>query len=163
MPRRLLPFASALALALLVAGAAAETGLPLPRFVSLRADEVNMRAGPGVEYPVEWVYGRRALPVEVIAEYQAWRKVRDWRGTEGWIHRSMLDGARTLVVTGGVQSLLGEADAGAPALARVEPGVVGRLLECPRGSAWCRVGLGRHEGWLRREGLWGVHAGEVVD
>ncbi|MDP6882831.1 MAG: SH3 domain-containing protein, partial [Rhodospirillales bacterium] len=67
------------------------TGLPLPRFVNLRANEANMRTGPGVQYPVEWVFVRPDLPLEVIAEYRTWRKVRDWQGTQGWMHQSMLD------------------------------------------------------------------------
>ena len=81
------------------------SGLPLPRFVSLRAAEVNMRTGPGVQYPVEWVYRRQALPMEVIAEYGTWRKVRDWQGTQGWVHQSMLGGRRTLIVTGKVRTV----------------------------------------------------------
>ncbi|HEC14175.1 MAG TPA: hypothetical protein ENI72_00310, partial [Rhodospirillales bacterium] len=76
------------------------SGLPLPRFVSLRVNEVNMRTGPGVQYPIEWVYSRQYLPMEVIAEYSTWRKVRDWQGGQGWVHQSMLGGRRSFIVTG---------------------------------------------------------------
>src|SRR5277367_600855 len=80
---------------------AAETsGLPLPRFVSLRSDEVNLRSGPGVRYPIDWIYTRRDLPVEVIAEFEAWRKIRDCQGAEGWVHQSFLWAHRTMVVMG---------------------------------------------------------------
>ena len=74
---------------------AEETILPLPRFVSLRANQVRLRTGPGVQYPIEWVYQRQYLPVEIIAEYRTWRKIRDWQSTQGWVHQSMLSGNRT--------------------------------------------------------------------
>ena len=81
------------------------SGLPLPRFVSLRAEEVNMRAGPGVRYPVDWVYKRKNMPVEVIAEFGTWRKVRDIQGTQGWIHQSMLSSNRWVTITGPARTL----------------------------------------------------------
>ena len=139
------------------------SGLPLPRFVSLRASEVNMRTGPGVRYPVDWVYKRRQLPVEVIAEFGTWRKVRDGRGTQGWIHLSMLSGQRSLQITGRARTLRSEAEGQSAAVARVEPGVVGQLLECPESTGWCRVKVGRFEGWLRRAEFWGVYPGEAVE
>ncbi len=161
-PRTVMLFAL-LALAAAPVGAAPEgSGLPLPRFVSLRADEVNLRTGPGVQYPVDWVYQRRYLPVEVIAEYNTWRKVRDWEGTQGWIHRSMIDGRRTMIVKGKRRTLRQRADSDSLPVAIAEPGVIGRLLECPDGSGWCRIEVGPHEGWLRRAEFWGTHRGEVV-
>jgi SH3-like domain-containing protein len=138
------------------------TGLPLPRFVSLRADEVNMRTGPGVRYPVDWVYKRRDLPIEVIAEFGTWRKVRDVQGTQGWVHQTMLSAQRTISVTGGTQTLRVRPGAEAEAVARLEPDVVGRLLECPEGSTWCRVDIAGHVGWLRRSEFWGSYPGEIV-
>jgi SH3-like domain-containing protein len=87
-------------LGLLAGTACAEAGLALPRFVSLRSDEVNLRTGPGTNYPVEWVYVRRGLPVEIIAEFDNWRKVRDIEGTVGWIHKSLLSGKRMAVILG---------------------------------------------------------------
>ena len=81
------------------------TGLPLPRYVSLRAGEVNLRTGPGVQYPVDWVYLRQNLPMEIIAEYGTWRKVRDWQGTQGWVHQSMVSGLRTLIITGNTRTV----------------------------------------------------------
>jgi len=137
------------------------TGLPLPRFASLRADEVNLRAGPGVRYPVEWVYRRRGLPVQIIAEFDAWRKVRDWRGTEGWMHRSVLTGRRMALVTAAEAVLRREPRAAAPAVARAERGVVARLLACA--GAWCRIEARGFGGWVERAGLWGMLPGEKLD
>ena len=133
------------------------SGLPLPRFVSLRADEVNMRAGPGVQYPIEWVYRRQALPMEAVAEYGTWRKVRDWQGTQGWVHQSMLSNSRALIVTGKVRTIRSQQSTKAAAVARAEPGVIGALLECPQERAWCRVEVEGREGWLRSVEFWGVY------
>ena len=165
------PALAALALAFAALPAAAESlpmpgrdgAQPLPRFISLRADEVNLRTGPGIRYPVEWVYLRRNLPVEVIAEFQSWRKIRDWQGTEGWVHQSMLAARRTIIVTKNVRTLRRRPDSKSAPVARAEPGVVGDLLECPNDGGWCRVEVDGFEGWLRRVDLWGVYRKEVVD
>jgi SH3-like domain-containing protein len=143
------------------AGVGAESGLPLPRFVSLHASKVNVRTGPGVRYPVEWVFVKRGLPVEVAAEFENWRKVRDWQGTEGWVHQSMLSGRRTMVVMGDVRALRRKADDGSVVVASAEAGVIGRLLECS--GDWCRVEIAGFKGWLRRDEIWGVYDGERVE
>ncbi len=139
------------------------SGLPLPRFVSLRADEVNMRIGPGVRYPVDWVYKRQNLPVEIIAEFGTWRKIRDGQGTQGWVHQSMLSGRRTLLITGQVRTIRAKPDTASPPIARAEPGVVGELLQCDDGAGWCKVKVGGHEGWLRRAEFWGAYTGEAIN
>jgi len=139
------------------------TGLPLPRFVSLRADEVNMRTGPGVQYPVEWVYHRRQLPVEIIAEYRTWRKIRDWQGTQGWVHQSMLSGRRNIIVTGKIRNLRSKSNVKSAAVARVEPSVIGELLKCPQGVGWCSVEIDGFKGWLRRVDFWGTHRNEKIE
>jgi len=139
------------------------TGLPLPRFVSLRANEVNLRTGPGVQYPVDWVFRKQLLPVEIIAEYKTWRKIRDWQGDQGWVHQSMVAGKRTIVVSGAVRSLRSKASAKSLPVARVEAGVVGRLLACPAEGGWCKVEIDGFKGWLRRVEFWGIHRGEVLD
>ena len=138
------------------------SGLPLPRFVSLRADEVNMRTGPGVQYPVEWVYKRQGLPAEIIAEYGTWRKVRDWQGTQGWIHQSMLSGKRNFVVIGSDRTIRKSADSDSKPSAKVEPGVVGQFIECEGSSSWCKVEVRGLGGWLRRVDVWGVYRGEEL-
>lgn len=138
-----------------------QSDLSLPRFASLRASEVNVRTGPGVRYPVEWVFVRRSLPIEIVAEFGTWRKIRDWQGTEGWVHRSMLSGRRTVIITGAVRTLRRKPSPKAPAVVRVEPGVVARLLECEQ--QWCWIEAGGFRGWLRRDAFWGTGANEGIE
>jgi SH3-like domain-containing protein len=134
--------------------------LPVPRYVSLRADEVRLRAGPNVSYPIEWVLRRRHLPVEIIAEFELWRRVRDPQGAEGWVHQSLLSGRRYLIITGDTRTLRRRPEPEAPPVARVEAGVVGELIECQ--GAWCRLDAGGFRGWLRRSEVWGVYPDEVI-
>ena len=144
--------------------AAPETsGLPLPRFVTLRAEEANMRTGPGEQYPIKWTYQRAGLPVEIVAEYHTWRRIRDWQGTEGWMHASMLSGRRSFMVVGETRPLRAAADASSRIVAEVEPKVVGELEKCPAAGAWCRVKIDSLKGWLKRTDLWGVYPGEAVE
>lgn len=138
-----------------------ETDLPIPRFVSLRSDEVNLRTGPGTTYPVDWVYVRRGLPVEVIAEFDVWRRIRDWQNTIGWVHQSMLDGRRTVLIVGGDRILLQNPTDSAPPVARLAPGVIARLLECD--GHWCRIDADGYRGWLKREDFWGSYPEEIVE
>jgi len=141
--------------------AIAETGLPLPRFVSLRASKVHLRTGPGVRYPVDWIFVQRNLPVEIVAEFENWRKVRDWQGTEGWVHRTMLSGRRTAIVTGGIQPLREEPSASSRLTARVMEKVIAKVLECE--GEWCRIEIGKQRGWMRRTHFWGVYQNERID
>lgn len=157
LPHRL--FAAALGVILAVGAAAAED--KLPRFESLRADLVNLRAGPGERYPIQWVYQRKGLPVEVTASFDVWRRVRDSDGTEGWVHERMLTDRRSVVVTGAVRTLQSDPGGSAPAVARLEPGVVARLLSCK--GAWCRLDAGGVKGWLPRADVWGVFPDEAVE
>ncbi len=138
------------------------TNLPLPRFVSLRTDPINMRTGPGVRYPVDWVYVRRGLPVEVVAEFDTWRRINDPDGADGWIHTSMLSARRTAVVSGGLRPLRRTSEDEGDLLARVEPGVVVNVQRCPTGS-YCRVEVSGVQGWIRRDHLWGVYSDEVIE
>ena len=145
------------------ANAGETSGLPLPRFVSLRSDEVNLRTGPGQRYPIDWTYTRKDVPVEIIAEFDVWRKIRDWQGTEGWVHQGMLSGRRAMVVIGGSHPLRSsDSDAG-DQVAVVEAGVFGRLLHCPRNKEFCKVAFGTTEGWLKRDEFWGVYKSEWID
>jgi len=139
----------------------AQKTLPIPRFVSLRASEVNLRTGPGVRYPVEWIYIRKGVPVEVIAEFENWRKVRDWRDTVGWVHRSMLSGKRTLVIAGDRRTLRADPSLQADVVSLVDPGVFGHLQKCEEG--WCLIEIGDESGWLRRFEFWGVYPQETVE
>lgn len=132
----------------------------LPYFAALHADKVNLRAGPGDRYPIEWVYVRRDWPVEVIAHFDHWRRVRDWEGTQGWVHEKMLTQQREVIVTSGTHGLRQGPDPNAALVARAEPGVMARLDEC-RGD-WCRIVAGDITGWVQRSDVWGVSPTETV-
>lgn len=139
------------------------TGLPLPRYVSLRAAEVNLRTGPGVQYPVEWIFQREGLPVEIVKEYRTWRLVRDWEGTQGWMHQSMLSGKRTFMVTGKDRTIRAEPDVKSRAAAIVAPGTIGEVISCPAATGWCNVRIKGIDGWLRRVEFWGVYRNETFE
>jgi SH3-like domain-containing protein len=151
---------AAAAILMLAASSGGAAEKPLPRFVSLRADEVNLRTGPGERYPIDWVLVRKGLPVEIVEEFDVWRKIRDFQGSEGWVHQRMLTGARNVLVEGAVRVLHVEPDPASPAAARAEAGVVARLIEC-RGP-WCRVEAQGIKGWLKRDEIWGVYPDEAV-
>ncbi|MCB8880642.1 hypothetical protein ACELLULO517_10390 [Acidisoma cellulosilytica] len=139
------------------------SGLPLPRFVSLRADEVNMRVGPGDQYPILWVYHRVGLPVEILREYDVWRLVIDSDGTKGWMHEATLVGTRHFVVNGQQPvTLYRHSSDGADPAAQLMPGVVGLIERCDPPSDWCRVRAGHTGGWLKRSEFWGVLPGEKL-
>ena len=134
------------------------SGLPLPRYASLASSEVNVRTGPGKDYPIHWVYTRPGLPVRIVDEYDVWRLVEDPDGDKGWTHSSLLSLRRTVVVRGGTQAMRRSADANSAVILRAEAGVVGELLNCDH--AWCRVEIDGRRGWLPRDAVWGVLASE---
>jgi len=161
--RALLAVPSLLVLAGLTVPAAAPVGQDtvcgsVVRYASMRSDEVNLRTGPGVRHPVDWVFTAKDLPVAVTAEYDNWRRICDWEGTIGWVHKAMLSGARTVVLTGELRTLRRDPTAQAPAVVRAEPGVVGELLRCDEG--WCRLDVRGYRGWLARDEFWGVSPDE---
>lgn len=129
-------------------------GGKLPRFAVLRFGEVNLRVGPGRQYPIEWVLTRRGMPVEILRKYDHWRQVRDWQGTIGWVHERMVISRPAVMVTGTIRGLHRRPDAGSPLVARAEPGVVAKLLAC-RGN-WCQIEAAQWTGWVRRGWIWGV-------
>ena len=152
-----------LALAARVPATAADedVGLKVPRFVSLHSDKVNLRTGPGRQYPIEWVLTRKDMPVEIVAQFEHWRRIRDWEGTEGWVQEHMVAGRRTAIVAKGAERPLHqEPDPASAVVARAAPGVVAHLLEC-RGP-WCRIETDNLSGWMRRSDLWGVYPDETV-
>ena len=155
--------AAFLLLVLSATAATAETGLPVPRFVSLRADEANMRTGPGVRYPVDWVYQRAGLPLKVVGEHDTWRRVQDHEGTRGWMHQSLLSGRRTALVTAGSAVLRADSQPGATPIARFRRGLLVRLQSCPEGTRACLVAAEGYDGWLDRGALWGLLPGESLD
>lgn len=139
---------------------AAQTGLPVPRFASLASDEINVRVGPGKRYPISWTYVRAGWPVEIIAEYEHWRQIRDIAGDTGWVHKSLLSGRRMVVVTGDRRSVYEEADEDSVVVLLAEPGVQGRLLECD--GAWCQVEIAGNKGWLKARQFYGVYENEKI-
>ena len=152
------------------APAAGATGLPVPRFVSLKSDRVNLRQGPGTEYPTAWVFRRAGLPVEVIKEFESWRQVRDAEGTTGWVLGSMLSGRRTAVIlpwelkSGQGQSALAvlrdDDSERADPVAQVEAGVLASIITC--NGKWCRVSVGGFRGYIEQTKLWGAYKDEVI-
>lgn len=139
-----------------------ETNLPLPRFVSIRAETANARRGPGLEHRVDWAFVQRGLPVEVTAEYGHWRRIRDADGLGGWVHYSLLSGSRTVLVLGSAPvPLRAKPDEQAVVRALAEPGAVARLEACA--EVWCEIGADGLSGWLPRAVLWGVGPDESVE
>lgn len=134
-------------------GLGEETGRPVPRFVSLGADKVNMRLGPGYDYNIIWVYQKHGLPVEIIREFKRWRQVRVFSGETGWIRGNLLSGRRTVLVIGRQRTMHADPSASSRPVARVESGVVARLEECE--PDWCLIKVDGYEGWINRSYVWG--------
>ncbi|MFA7413960.1 MAG: SH3 domain-containing protein [Rhizobium sp.] len=143
------------------------SGLPLPRFVSLKAARVNLRIGPSTDYAVSWLYLKSGLPVEIIQEYDNWRRVRDADGTEGWVNQSLLSGERTAIAAPWMRgdgqdiyvNLRRDSMPTASVVAKLEPGVVLRLDEC--NGNWCHAEAGGVEGWVSQAEIWGAYPGEA--
>lgn len=144
--------------------AAAEGTAPpkLPRFASLRSDDVNMRAGPGTRYKIEWVYRREYLPVEIEREYDVWYWVRDPDNIQGWVNKATMIDRRTFIVGKADATMRATASDTANAVAVLQPGVVGRIQSCEAGATWCEVRTGSYRGFLRRDQFWGTFPGEKV-
>jgi SH3-like domain-containing protein len=140
------------------------TGLPVPRFVSLKASEVNSRVGPGAEYQIAWVFRRAGLPVEVLGEFESWRQVRDSEGGTGWVAAPLLSARRTAAVAPWVKERtsfpLTQSKGGTTEAARVEPGAIVDIQGCD-GEA-CEVYAVNQKGWIAQKNLWGVYPGETV-
>ncbi|NBX03477.1 MAG: hypothetical protein EBR02_05370 [Alphaproteobacteria bacterium] len=138
------------------------SGLPIPRFVALKADDTNVRTGPGTRYPISWVYHRANMPVEVVEEYDLWRKIRDVEGTTGWVHKTMIVGQRTVMIKGKEARIVRrEPKEKAAPLLKSEPMVVAKLVECEKD--WCRIQISGRKGWIEKTALWGVYPEEVFD
>ena len=138
------------------------SGLPLPRFASLRSDEANVRTGPGTRYPIDWVFRRKGMPVEIVAEYENYRKIRDWQGASGWVHQSLLTGKRSFIIPSKPASLHKTPAKAAEVIAKLEPEVMGEIRSCS--GDWCRVRVSSGvSGWLERTELWGVYKSEPIN
>jgi SH3-like domain-containing protein len=148
------------------------TGLPVPRYVSLKTDRVNLREGPSKDHRTAWVFQRAGLPVEIIAEYETWRRIRDSEGTDGWVLHSLLSGRRTALVmpwAKGEQApiaLLDRSDDKGGTVAQLQPGVIANIKGCD--GTWCRITIVRERsvdvnGYVRQDKLWGVYPNETVE
>ena len=141
-----------------------ETGLAIPRFASLRSNHINARSGPGARYPIEWVYMQKSAPVEIIAEFELWRKIKDWQGSETWVHKSMLTGKRFVkVITPGENNIYAKDDYNAKVIAKVEDEVVGEIKKCPVNTNFCLVQFGSVDGWIPKQNLYGIYPDEIID
>jgi SH3-like domain-containing protein len=158
--------AALLLCALLCLPAAAEergkvTNLPVPRFVSLKADEGNARRGPSLSHRIDWVFTRRNMPLVVTGEHGHWRRVEDRDGQGGWMHYSLLSGVRHVIVEDDLVALRNKPDAVAQIDARAEAGVIARLGACS--LDWCRIVAGSSKGWVAKTSIWGVAPEEIRD
>jgi SH3-like domain-containing protein len=142
-----------------------KSGLPVPRFVSLKPDRVNVRGGPTRDHEVTFVYTRSGLPVEITAESDNWRRIRDWEGSEGWVYHSLLSGRRTAVATpkdkNQLVPLYDSGDSNAAVIARLQAGVLASVKRCT--GNWCRLVGPGFDGWVVQEQLWGVYPNEKVE
>ena len=137
------------------------SGLPVPRFVSLKSDVVNMRVGPGHEYPLQWIYVRKNLPLKVISEFDAWRKVVDHEGETGWVHGQLVSLKRYGVITSSNAKLRADPNQQASVTVIAEAGVLMEVQYCE--GQWCRLGTDNAKGWLERRQFWGVLPNEELN
>lgn len=146
-------------------GTGSASGQPVPRFASLKSDRVNVRGGPTKDHDVAWVFTRSGLPVEITAEFENWRRIRDGEGAEGWVYHSLLSLRRTAIVVAKSKDdlvpLCDDAAEGCAPVAQLQPGVVASVKSCT--GAWCRVSGEGFDGWVRQERLWGVYPNEKVN
>ena len=151
------------------APAGGDSGPAVPRYVSLKSDRINLRAGPGTEYPTSWVFRRAGLPVEVIKEFEGWRQVRDAEGVTGWVLQSFLSRRRTALVIPWelkpdspppqIPIRSRESESASP-VAIVEAGVIANIHVCD--GKWCEVSVDDLRGYVEQKKLWGVYEGEVL-
>jgi len=141
------------------------TGLPVPRYVSLKSDRVNLREGPSKDHRTSWIFERAGLPVEITAEFDTWRKIRDSEGSEGWVLHSLLSGRRTALIApwkkDQTMPLYSQPQAGASVVANLQSGVIGNVKRCD--GQWCRIYGDGFDGYEQQSNLWGVYPGETVE
>lgn len=141
------------------AGVGPETKLPLPRYVSIRADTVNARRGPGLDYRIDWVFQRAGLPVRIVDEYDHWRRIVDSDDAGGWVYHALLTSRRTALVTAPEVALRDEPAETAAANAIAQQGVVAQLVRCR--PEWCELEVRGSSGWVPKQAIWGVDPAET--
>lgn len=137
------------------------SGLPIPRYVSLKFNEVNARVGPGKRYPIRWVYKRQHLPVQIVEEFAHWRKIKDFEGTTGWVQKTQVDGLRTAMIMDKPQNLYPDPEVKRAPIIRAAPHVIATIKECL--PDWCQLEIAGTRGWIRKADIWGVSREEVFE
>ena len=131
-----------------------KTGLPLPRFVSLKGNEVNLRRGPSLDYKIDWVYKRKHLPVMIVSEFGHWRKVTDFEGYSGWIYKDLLSGSRYIIVKKEETLLRNKASFDSLGKAILKKEVIGKLIDCE--GLWCFIRIKNMRGYVLAEDICGT-------
>ena len=153
------------AMGLARAAAPTPNGLPVPRFVSIKADRVAVRDGPDKDHDISWIYTRVGWPVEITAQFEDWRRIRDSDGSEGWVYHSLLSGKRMAAVQLKTKTdlapLYEKPDAASAVTARLQVGVLGAVKSCS--GTWCQINGKGFDGWIQQTDLWGVYPGEKID
>ncbi len=156
------------------AGEGAVTGLPVPRFVILKAHETNLRKGPHIKYPIAWTYKQRGYPMQVVAEFENWRKLKDLDGSEGWVHENLINGVRNAVITknelkrtdfpynipANESIIFLHPDEYSYPVARAQIGAIGKVKKCHQD--WCQIKFSSAVGWVRKTNIWGVFEDELI-
>jgi SH3-like domain-containing protein len=125
-----------------------------PEFVSLKSSMINMRVGPGKEFPVSWTFIKVDLPMMLIAEFNEWKKVRFIDQTEGWIHKSMVTNRNTALVAVDY-TILYRQDSTSHPIAKIEKNVIVKVIKTHQN--WVKVAVGKIKGWVKKHDLWGVN------
>lgn len=137
------------------------SGLAIPRFVSLKFNEVNVRVGPGKRYPIRYVYKRQYLPVQIVEEFAHWRKIKDFEGATGWVQKAQLDGRRTAMIMDKPQNLYPDPEVKRAPIIRAAPRVIAPVTECQ--PDWCELEIAGTRAWIRKADIWGVGREEVFE
>ena len=141
-----------------------DTGNNLPRMASFRSNHINARSGPGSRYPIEWIYKQKNAPVEIIAEFELWRKIKDWEGAETWVHKAMLTNKRWIKMTKKeTANIYAKPQSDSRIIAKVEDQVIGKIEKCPEQKDFCLIKFSEFEGWVNRNDFYGVYPNETIN
>lgn len=140
-------------------GEVEEKKLPVPRFVTLKSDEVNIRVGPGLRYPIKLVFKKEGLPVEIIKEFDNWRQIRNIEGDEGWVNQGLLSSKRSVIIKEYTRTVYKKPSIDSKPVVKLRPGVVAKLVTCR--NNWCNIKAAGYNGWINQNHIWGAYPDEV--
>ena len=141
-----------------------DTKRTLPRMASFRSSHVNARSGPGLRYPIQWIYMQKNAPVEIIDEFELWRKIKDWDGSVTWVYKAMLNNKRWIKITkSGTADIHAKPQNDSRVIAKVENEVIGKIEKCPEQKDFCLIKFSTIEGWVNRKDFYGVFPDEVIN